>query len=429
MNTKLSILTTLIAGTAMALPAYGQTTETPGQIAQTETRTNLNQVRQLVTQAEQSLARSNTATAERALEQARQLLAAEVQDADARMRTALTAIQQQVDAAWRLYQQQDLAGARQQLVNVENADWGDGQTQAAQAGQPDGESVDTVTVQPQAPTIRVATPDPQVTVRQSQPQVQVDQGQPEIIVRQGAPVVTVDIPQPQIIVRMPEPDVSVSQRPPEVDVEQASPRVSVADQNEPQVEVDEAEADTADVRLTRSAEGADVQIRQAEQRPNIRYEREEAEIRVNQGEGEPGIRYERMAAGQQPQQREAMADNAPAAPRESANEAVNARSSGEVALTVGELKGYDIVGANNETLGDVQDVVNVDDRLFVVIASGGFLGLGEDQTAIALSSLTVRGDNFVAPNVTEEQIEELADFDAEAYRSLPDEHSVTVGST
>ena len=302
-----------------------------------------------------------------------------------------------------------------------------------------------IVVQPDAPAVKVDVPEPDVRVNQADPNVTVSQPQPTITVNQPAPTISVDIPQPTITVRMPDPKVSVDMAQPEVSVSQGEPQVSVDDSGNAAVETSNNDAEQANVTVDQA--NANVQVRQSDQRPEIRYESEDAKVNVNQEKGEPKIIYQnadgspmdgsedtaadrqqRNAASQGRQERVTSGD---AAGERSATDnetmAINPGSSSEREMTVEEVTDYDIIGANGEVLGDIQEVVKVDNRLFAVIGSGGFLGLGEKEVAIPLSSLIATERGMIAPNVTESQIDALSEFDDDQYPELEDETRITVG--
>ena len=303
-----------------------------------------------------------------------------------------------------------------------------------------------VVVQPDAPAVKVDVPEPDVQVNQADPNVSVSQPQPTITVNQPAPTISVDIPQPTITVRMPDPNVDVEMAQPEVSVSQGEPRVSVDDSGNAAVETSDDRDEQANVTVDQA--NANVQVRQSDQRPQIRYESEDAQVSVNQEKGEPKIIYqnadgspmdgsEDMAAEREQQsnaatqnrQERVTSDEAAGERSATDNEtmAINPGASSEREMTVEEVTDYDIIGANDEVLGDIQEIVKVDNRLFAVIGSGGFLGLGEKEVAIPLSSLMATDRGMIAPNVTESQIDALSEFDDDQYPELEDETRITVG--
>ena len=274
-----------------------------------------------------------------------------------------------------------------------------------------------IVVQPDAPAVKVDVPEPDVRVNQADPNVTVSQPQPTITVNQPAPTISVDIPQPTITVRMPDPKVSVDMAQPEVSVSQGEPQVSVDDSGNAAVETSNNDAEQANVTVDQA--NANVQVRQSDQRPEIRYESEDAKVNVNQEKGEPKIIYQNADGSPMDGSEDTAADNE--------TMAINPGASSEREMTVEEVTDYDIIGANGEVLGDIQEVVKVDNRLFAVIGSGGFLGLGEKEVAIPLSSLIATERGMIAPNVTESQIDALSEFDDDQYPELEDETRITVG--
>ena len=313
----------------------------------------------------------------------------------------------------------------------------------SRATQDKGNTADIV-VQPDAPKIKVDVPEPSVSVKQAQPNVSVTQPKPTIIVRQPAPKVTVDIPQPEIIVQMPKPQVDVDQAQPEVSVNQGKPQVSVSDNGQPAVQANES-TDRAKVNVQQAQPKVDVMG--TDQQPEVRYESEKAQVQVNQPNGEPNIRYENAdgspaSNGQTNDPANAKADSQPqpaadtkamqkqssnTKAREGADIAVNASSTKDTQMTVRQITDYDIVGANGETLGDIQNVVNNNDKLYAVIGSGGFLGLGEKTVAIPLSSIVLKDDHFVSPNISDTQVNSLKEFKVDQYPKLNENQTVTVG--
>jgi len=282
-----------------------------------------------------------------------------------------------------------------------------------------------------------------VSVSQPQPNVTVRQPQPEIIVRQPAPVVTIDIPQPEIIVRMPQPEVTVQQAQPTVQVQQAQPQVRVEQPEQPQVQVQEAPA--AQVQLTPQEGQAPVTVEQTGE-PRVTFERAEPQVTINQAEGQPTITMEPMQ-GQQPPaggdsqdanatpeaqegqaamatQQGADSQDANATPeaQEGQQQAATTQGSQQpaaggaqmqrVALT--DFEGMNVLNERGEDVGDVEGVVQstADQKRYVVIENGGFLGIGENRIALSLEGLMVQGENLIVPGLTDDEIRALPKFEA-----------------
>ena len=96
---------------------------------------------------------------------------------------------------------------------------------------------------------------------------------------------------------------------------------------------------------------------------------------------------------------------------------------------VGNLIGQTVVNANNNSIGDVNDLIT--DRngkiIAVLIGAGGFLGIGEKNVAIRFEDVKVARDENndlkVVANVSKEELAAAPD-----YETL-DEQQITVGET
>jgi sporulation protein YlmC with PRC-barrel domain len=295
---------------------------------------------------------------------------------------------------------------------------------------PKGEHGSQIVVQQPAPTVRVNPADPRIVVHQPQPQVTVTQPQPQITVRQPQPTVRVDIPKPQIIVQMPKPDVNVVMAQPQVQVTQPKPQIQVTHPQEPQVQVESAQPQ---VLVQRES---DVQPKvnvQTSGQPVVHYERAEPKVIVNEPKGEPDVRFEAMrqsnvngqqaqnrpAAAQRPEQKTASAYTDEQ--RRTVLERLNAgdtESTGALPadiqtrpIAVSSLEGADVYNARGQDLGEVDRIiVTPQGKQFVVVASGGFLGIGEDKVAFPLDRFWSRGDNLVIRGVTEDDIEAMDNY-------------------
>ncbi|HEV7436588.1 MAG TPA: PRC-barrel domain-containing protein [Pseudorhizobium sp.] len=444
---KMIYVAALMAGTALApasafaqqTPAAGNTQNAASQAGRANPA--MTRVQEHIQRAMQALDNNDMQAARQAVQEARRQLAQQAENGA--RNTAATELREPLQQAEQALSQQNAQRAEEALGRVEEQMASmDRQRQGGQGGAD-------VVVEDEA-SIRVEVPEPDVTVRQANPRVAVQQPQPEIIVHQPAPTVTVNIPQPQITVRMPEPEVNVSQAQPQVEVEQGQPQVDVSE-SQPQVRTDRDNQEQANVQVQRSGQPV-VNIQESEQQAQIRYTSEEAQVRVNRAEGEPEVRFEdqnrqqaandadrmnRNASEQQARNSEDGAEldeqNTAAIsqgqPRDDLNTAIGAGSTRDVALTVDDIKDYDIVGANGNNLGDIEDVVNVNNRLYAVVTSGGFLGLGENRAAVPLSALYVTDqETLLAPDVSERQIDGMANFESDRYEALPDDHPVTLGA-
>jgi hypothetical protein len=96
-------------------------------------------------------------------------------------------------------------------------------------------------------------------------------------------------------------------------------------------------------------------------------------------------------------------------------------------ITVGRITDYAIVDIHGELLGDIDKVVNVDNRLYAVTETGGFLGFGTTQVAIALSSLVFSNDALQSQGDSTSEIETLDGFQSDDHPALQDDYPVTIG--
>lgn len=287
-----------------------------------------------------------------------------------------------------------------------------GMQQGAQAGVDPSRIV----VQQAAPSVQVQQAAPEILVQQAQPNVTVRQPQPEILVRQAAPVVSVEIPQPEIIVRMPQPEVNVAMAQPQVEVRQPQPQVQVVQPEQPQVQVSRAQPQV----MVQPAQ-PQVMLQQAETQPQIRYERADPQVRVSQGQGAPNVRFEQMQPGMQDNQQAQI--NAQAQQRTlmdrlgsdpNATGAIGAAPNAQMrAMQVADLSSMVLYNARGERLGTVDRVIAnpADNREYLIIAHGGFLGLGEQHVAIPVERVMMQGDDrLVIRGMTQADIDAMGNW-------------------
>jgi hypothetical protein len=308
------------------------------------------------------------------------------------------------------------------------------------------------------PEVTITQDAPDVAVEQLPPEVRVDPGQPTVTVQQGEPVVhvempqpriTIDMPKPRILVEMPDPTVDVAMREPRVTVDQGQPEVQV-EQGQPEIQVNEQalEAESqgeAEVQLEQGQatvqleqpDAAEVEIGQV--RPNVRYEAAEPrvefadagepEISFNQP-GEAEVQFRQLTA----EETRAMAEQGEAGQQETAQATAEAPegAAGDTGnmrvvesagvqdgggerqpFSVQDVLDMQVVGADGEEIGEVEDIVMRGDQPYVVVGHGGFLGLGEEQVALPLQDMRLRDGQLVMRDVTQEEIEQLQDVNTD----------------
>ena len=304
------------------------------------------------------------------------------------------------------------------------------------------------------PIVRVEQPTPEVTVEMPPPTVNVEQQAPLITVEQAEPIVTVVVPEPIVTIQLAEPEVAVSQADADVQVEVPQPRVQFV-QPEPQIRVQQAEANVQvrqaepQVEIERTQQ-ADVQIEQAE--PQVEVE-ETGEAVVNVTEAEPQVQVEQAEGAQvevetsEPQidvqQEEAeveivdaeVVEPDPAAVEELETQGFIVRSDMEeteeqrAARVEGyapfaetraeDLIGMNVLAADGEDVGEVDNIALMGERLMAVVGVGGFLGLGEHNVAMPLDRFTMQGDDLVINGLGSEQIENLPQYDEASAEYVP----------
>ena len=93
--------------------------------------------------------------------------------------------------------------------------------------------------------------------------------------------------------------------------------------------------------------------------------------------------------------------------------------------TGGDLVGRTVYGSNGEEIGEVQDIVSRSGGApEALVGVGGFLGIGERDVAIPLSSLRMEGDRLTT-TMTKANIEAMQPYDQSGY--TPWERTRAVG--
>ncbi len=77
-----------------------------------------------------------------------------------------------------------------------------------------------------------------------------------------------------------------------------------------------------------------------------------------------------------------------------------------------KIIGADVYGQGGQQLGKVDDLVMMDgDKVsLVVVAAGGFLGLGSKLIAFPFDDLKTEGDRLTLPSVTPDALNKMPNF-------------------
>jgi hypothetical protein len=212
--------------------------------------------------------------------------------------------------------------------------------------------------------------------------VNIEQPQPRVTVRQQAPTVTIDQPPPEIVVHMPQPQVDVQDRDPGVSVNVPPPQVHV-----------EQQGGSARVQVqSRSDDAAQVQYERA--RPQVKFERAgEPRVVYRPTEQEPKVRYESER-----------------------QEAASTRQQQAASSRSGSMPSHRM---RKPVRGNAR---------FVILASGGFLGLFQDEVALPVERFRASGDRLVVSGLTDQDIDNMQDWEDRLPNSsvLDDAQSVRI---
>ena len=96
-------------------------------------------------------------------------------------------------------------------------------------------------------------------------------------------------------------------------------------------------------------------------------------------------------------------------------------------IQAGDLSGADVVTVRGEEVGEIEQITSSGDRLYAVIEHGGFLGIGEDQVAIPLDRIAMRGDQLILLGLTEEELEQMPEYDFEADQAFSAQETIEIG--
>ena len=309
-----------------------------------------------------------------------------------------------------------------------------------------------VTVDQAAPEVTVEQPQPEIVVQQSPPQVEVQQQAPVITVTQAQPVVTVRIPEPIVTVRMPQPEgagragsAHRRRRAAPAGGALRAPRAAhrrgrgrgpgprqpgrAAGRHQPhragqrhhragpaaRSQVEEAEAqvtvtDAEPVVDVQQAEGADVQVEQAEAQVDVQQAADAEVVVIDPAD---------------PRRQQLVEGGFVSDPNVVETEELRTQRIGAYGAYgdsgIGDLLGRNVLAAGGEDIGEVDEFVRMNDRLYAVVGVGGFLGIGERNVAVPLERMAVVGDDFVIEGLTGEQLEAYPEYDASLGETLPAE--------
>lgn len=122
-------------------------------------------------------------------------------------------------------------------------------------------------------------------------------------------------------------------------------------------------------------------------------------------------------------------DDAVTTPTTSTDLSGNAEAVANAGTRVGALIGIEVASSAGETIGEIDDVVDINGETMAIVGVGGFMGLGEHDVALPVTELMYEGNTVTAMGYTREQLKSMAEFNAEAASSLSAEETVELGSS
>ena len=95
------------------------------------------------------------------------------------------------------------------------------------------------------------------------------------------------------------------------------------------------------------------------------------------------------------------------------------------------IVGKDLYGANNQEVGEIDDVVMGQDGKVesVLVDVGGFLGMGSKRVAIPVDEIEMNGERVVATGLTKERAESMAEHDGTTARTTDTQRTDTQRTT
>ncbi len=86
-----------------------------------------------------------------------------------------------------------------------------------------------------------------------------------------------------------------------------------------------------------------------------------------------------------------------------------------------------MVTLRGEDVGEIEGMFRNGGQTYAVLSHGGFLGIGENEIAIPAERIAVRGDEVVLLGLTEEQLEQMPDYDFDTDQAVAGGETVQIG--
>ena len=335
-----------------------------------------------------------------------------------------------------------------------------------------------------AANVRVEIPQPTITIEQPAPEIVITMPPPGVSLDQQPPQVSVNMPDPTVSVAQADPEVSADVQARFVgaeeltQIEQQGQGALVTTQTErldatgspvdaeKQAEVTFQKGE-AEVVVQKTADQGEVSYQSAD--PRVVYEPADPQVEVTFAEnaqvqvqqiGEPMVSIQRQEGGQQPQQEQEQPQQQGQVEQDQANlvadvaaveEEVEAEREIErmtpedtsrflgidqtaeaieaeiMQVTAADLEGRDVLTVRGEDVGEIEGIFSNGGQLYAVVEHGGFLGIGDSEVAIPASRLAMQGDDVILMGLTEEQLEQLPEYDFDAAERIGATDPVEIG--
>lgn len=335
----------------------------------------------------------------------------------------------------------------------------------------------TITIDMPRPQITVEMPDPTVDVNMAQPRVTVNQPKPKVDVMQGDVQIKmgdkeqnaatsgqgnnadVNIDQKKADVQVEQPmrsNIEIQNVKPEVRYNAAQPDVQIENSGDPQVQFNQSgkadvtfrqmtadetraaaaqnnagQSDNSNADNQNSDQSSDLNVSPSKARndkeamPNNRGEMgapaDATPAQANQNDQSNNSQTDSSSGNQSGQSSNQTADGNRMANDNTAQTTASTSNANadQQKFSAQQLLEMDVIGSNGDDIGGVNDVVIRGDTTYIIVGTGGFFGLGEKEVALPLSSMTVRNNQLVLRQLTQDEVDNMQETNVDQFKTAP----------
>jgi len=95
-------------------------------------------------------------------------------------------------------------------------------------------------------------------------------------------------------------------------------------------------------------------------------------------------------------------------------------------VAASELVGRRLSNAAEERLGKIERVIHMEGKHHVVVEHGGLLGVMATETLVPVERLIMSGDELMLPDVSEEQLETMPEYDGQQGEEVTGDQMVSI---